>query len=633
MDDNTMLDNEGSPDVREQALIEPVSIDDLEAVDLNAITADVRRLDRHVLVDLFRSELMTTLENADPVRERVLRLTANLVGLHLRVEAEGDPFGVQWQSATRRTALPHDFSGDQSEVLATYAPRILHPTLRARFADIAYETGVRRAGRTAIEAYCEIVHRLADGTAEHQFPDIGTRAMDCVKPLERCFMINSRIAKRFTYVEPMEETLRLAFRYAIEERAFFPLAQIGRRVLHTKVIPADEVAGAVADLAGNALPEDYQLAVKECWTLAAEAFSQAGDVDGSRDASINAIEQTLAMADTVSQSSAKAHWVKEALREFRGLGDAKDRVTKLRRRLRELQDQAMDEVHGIEMPLDGIAEVRDRTYEQFNALGLSDALRDIAGFSAPDDVGALKSAVLQQARDFPLSNLFASSYADSEGREIARGPSLDFADEPTEAWYKEHGIRHLEIVRRFRVHGNIEPARRSVVERFSINEQHMLPIVQLSGLIPAGHHHIFSIGFARLWQGDYVTAGHLLFPQVENSLRHLLKLHGHDSSKIEEDGIEGDRSLSVLLTTFRRQLEAILGEKLVWEMDSLLNFRPGPALRNELAHGKMHWNRFFSDEAIMACWLIYLLVILPIRPHWETHVAPALRSMSSSSQI
>ena len=190
-----------------------------------------------------------------------------------------------------------------------------------------------------------------------------------------------------------------------------------------------------------------------------------------------------------------------------------------------------------------------------------------------------------------------------------------------------------EIVRRFRVHGNIEPARRSVVERFSINEQHMLPIVQLSGLIPAGHHHIFSIGFARLWQGDYVTAGHLLFPQVENSLRHLLKLHGHDSSKIEEDGIEGDRSLSVLLTTFRRQLEAILGEKLVWEMDSLLNFRPGPALRNELAHGKMHWNRFFSDEAIMACWLIYLLVILPIRPHWETHVAPALRSMSSSSQI
>ena len=62
-------------------------------------------------------------------------------------------------------------------------------------------------------------------------PDIGTRAMDCVKPLERCFMINSRIAKRFTYVEPMEETLRLAFRYAIEERAFFPLAQIGRRVL------------------------------------------------------------------------------------------------------------------------------------------------------------------------------------------------------------------------------------------------------------------------------------------------------------------------------------------------------------------------------------------------------------------
>lgn len=130
-----------------------------------------------------------------------------------------------------------------------------------------------------------------------------------------------------------------------------------------------------------------------------------------------------------------------------------------------------------------------------------------------------------------------------------------------------------------------------------------------------------------------VRARHLLLPQVENSLRHLLKLHGHDSSKIEEDGIEGDRSLNVLLTTFRQQLEAILGERLVWEMDSLLNFRPGPALRNELAHGKMHWNRFFSDEAIMACWLVYLLVILPIRPHWDAHVGPALRAMTSSSQV
>ncbi|MEO7380159.1 MAG: hypothetical protein ABIV25_00280 [Paracoccaceae bacterium] len=161
----------------------------------------------------------------------------------------------------------------------------------------------------------------------------------------------------------------------------------------------------------------------------------------------------------------------------------------------------------------------------------------------------------------------------------------------------------------------------------------MLPIVQMSSFIPAGHHHIFSVGFARLWQGDYATAGHLLLPQIENSLRHILQMSGRDSSKMEEDGIEGDRPLNILLGYCRADLEAILGVDMVWELDSLLNFRPGPALRHELAHGKMGWNAFFSDEAISACWLVYLLTVSPLLRYWDSHVAPAIAAMTPSGEI
>lgn len=616
-----------------QPLYEEVSAADFAVVDLNAITGDMQRLDRHALVDLFWTKVKEAVDASDMLAERVYRLVWALVGLHLRVESEGDPFGLQWQNDTRRTALPHDFQGAQSEVLADLAPTLLHPMLRARFADIAYETGVRRAGRTAIEAYCEVARRVIDGSAELQFPDIGTRAMDSVKPIERSFMISARIAKRGKLIEPIANTLRLAFDNAVTERAYFPLSQLGRRILEHKLIPADEVAAVAADLADTAPADDYKMAVKECWSLAADAYNRAGDEDASREASIKAIEQTLAMADTVAQSSAKAHWVKQALREFRGLGDAKDRVAEMRRRLRELQDMALDEFAGIPIPLEGIEEVRDQTFDQFKALSLSNALRSMVGFSRPDDVEKLKEVVLQQAKDFPLSNLFATSYADSEGREVARGPSLDFNDSPSEAWYKEHGIRHMQIVRSFRVHGNIEPARRTVLERFSINEQHMMPIVQMSSFVPAGHHHIFALGFARLWQGDYVTAGHLLLPQIENSLRHILQLAGRDSAKIEENGLEGDRPLNILLGYARSDLEAILGVDTVWELDSLLNFRPGPALRHELAHGKMSWNSFYTDEAVSACWLVYLLTVAPLLRYWDSHVAPAIEAMTATAEI
>jgi hypothetical protein len=616
-----------------QPLYEEVSAADFAAIDLNALTAGMKRLDRHALVDLFWDKVRQAQDAEDAVAERVYRLISALVGLHLRVEREGDPFGLQWQNDTRRTALPHDFRGRQSETLVDLAQTIVHPSLRARIADIAYETGVRRAGRVAIEAYCETAQRFADGGAELQFPDIGTRAMDCIKPIERCFMINARIAKRGTLIEPLADTLRFAFGNAVSERAFFPLAQMGRRILQNRLMPAEEIAGIAAKLAKSALPSDYNLAVKACWQLAADAYKRAGDEDASREASIKAVEQTLAMADTVGPSSAKAHWVKQALREFRGLRSAKDRVDEMRRRLRELQDMALDELSGFSTPLDGIEEVRSQTYEQFKALSLLDALRSMVGFSKPDSVTKLKKVVLQQARDFPLSNLFASSYSDSEGREVARGPSIDFDGEPTEDWYKEHGIRYMSIVRRFRVHGNLEPARQAVLERFSLNEQHFVPIVQLSSFVPIGHHHIFSLGFARLWQGDYATAGHLLLPQIENSLRHVLQMAGRDSAKIEEDGLEGDRPLNILLSRCRSDLEAILGVDMVWELDSLLNFRPGPALRHELAHGKMSWPAFFSDEAITACWLVYLLTLIPILRYWDSHVVPAIEKMTSTGEI
>ncbi|MGN6690021.1 MAG: DUF7380 domain-containing protein, partial [Sphingopyxis sp.] len=634
--ENVVMENESDEPTEAaalQPLYEEVSISDFAVVDLNALTDGVARLDRHALVELFWTKIKEAVDAGDAVSERVYRLVGALVGLHLRVESEGDPFGLQWNNDTRRTALPHDFSGAQSEILADVALTLRHPTLRARFADVAYETGVRRSGRIAIEAYCEVVRRIADGSAQLEFPDIATRATDSVKPIERSFMINARIAKRGTLIEPIAETLRLAFENSITERAYFPLSQLGRRILQHRLIPADEVATIAYDLANSAPPDDYAMAVKECWNLAADAFNRAGDEDASREASIKSIEQTLAMADAVDQSSAKAHWVKQALREFRALGDAKDRVAEMRRRLRELQDMALDEFAGVPIPLDGIEEVRNRTYDQFKALTLSEALRSIVGFSKPDDVGKLKEAVLQQAKNFPLSNLFATSYADSEGREIARGPSLDFDDNPSEAWFKEHSIRHMQIVRSFRVNGNIEPARRAVLERFSINEQHMMPIVQMSSFIPAGHHHIFSLGFARLWQGDYVTAGHLLLPQVENSLRHILQMAGRDSAKIEEDGIEGDRPLNILLGYCRADLEAIIGVDTVWELDSLLNFRPGPALRNELAHGKMSWNSFYSDDAVSACWLVYLLTVAPLLRFWDSHVTPAIEAMTPTAEI
>jgi hypothetical protein len=104
-----------------------------------------------------------------------------------------------------------------------------------------------------------------------------------------------------------------------------------------------------------------------------------------------------------------------------------------------------------------------------------------------------------------------------------------------------------------------------------------------------------------------VSACHLLFPQLENSLRHVLSDAGIDTSKLDEEMLQEDRSLSGLLSNRREQLESVFGLDLIYTNDLLFNFKGGPCLRHEIAHGKLAPGACYLHSSIYACWLMYCL--------------------------
>jgi hypothetical protein len=616
--------NEEQTDEASASPFEFVSVADFEAVDVNAVTADIEGFNRWD-VELPMLRAATAAEEAgEAQRLRVLRIMALLLGMHLRCESEGDPLGPQWRGPDSRLAIPDDFRNAQAEVLAKIAPTFEHPTVRARVADVAYESGLRRAGRIAIDAYCDLSSRLIDTRNKLTGEEAQNRVLDVTAPLTRAFQINARVAKKGTVVERLAETARLAYGFALMVRGYVAFTEIGRLLLTHRLVEPAELASQAETLAASAPAEDYRLAVKGVWLLAAEAHELAGDAEAGRAASIQAIEKTLGMKDDVTASAAKAHWVKSAIREYRGLGGCQDQIAALKTLLRDLQDSSLDEYQMVHAKLDGIREMREATAEMFATCALSEGLLAILQFIEPEDPEKQKAEALRLSRHSPISNLFSTSHSDDQGRIVAEGPAL-VDNEPSETWFKEHCIEQSRPRRLYMVRGRIEPVRQTLQERFSIQERHMLAIAAHSDFVPAGHHQIYALGLARLWQGDYATAASLLIPQLENSLRYVLQLVGRDSSKIEEDGMQGDRPLNVLLTHCRADIEEVFGRAMVWEIDALFNFRPGPALRHELAHGKLHWNAFYSVEAITACWLIYYLVVIPTQDVWQTQVVPMLQ--------
>ena len=599
--------------------------EDFAVVDVARLFAVHPTADKHE-VDRILTEAAKELSDRGGPAARVYKVLLAICSFHLRIENEGEPFGPKLVMDGKRTAIPGDFAGEQSAVLGAVAQSLGHPFLVARAAEVAYENGDRRLGRVAIDAYAELVRRRLDGTFKAELEDIGLRVMDAVRPIERAFQINARVAKRGTVVEGLAEVLELAYRRAQADRAYVQfqrLAVVGMR--HRLLDPASVARDAKA-LASSAGEGDYPIALKDTWALAAEANERAGDADASRAAMLKSIDQTLAMAETMGQQSARAHWIMMAIRELRQLGGCSERVEELRKDLRQAQDRALDEFGQMAMPLD-LKEARETTEEAFGEMGLADALRAILWYLQPEPVDKIKQETIDLARKSPLGTLFAASYADSEGKTVAKNEGLGLDDEPSEDWIKARAIDNREVLNHAAISGHLEPARQMIAERFPLQERHFVPIVHFSPFVPPTHRHIFAMGFARLWQGDYVTAGHLLLPQLENSLRHVLLCSGRDSSKIEDDGVQGDRALSMLLTLMKGDLDAIFGSDTVYEIDSLYDFRPGPALRHEFAHGKLGWNSFYNPTVMYGLWFIFFLTAVPLLRRWDDLIAPNVEAM------
>jgi hypothetical protein len=236
----------------------------------------------------------------------------------------------------------------------------------------------------------------------------------------------------------------------------------------------------------------------------------------------------------------------------------------------------------------------------------------------------LKAETLRQAQKSPLNAMMGIKHIDDEGKTVVNTAGAALSEEPPDDWYLNM-IARAESLRRAMVVANyVEPVRLLVNELIAIEERHFSPIVWQSAFVPQLQAPLYALGFARFFQGDLASAAHLLIPQLEPSLRHILKAHGTDPTKRRDDAIEEDRSLDAIISNHRAELNDILGAPLLEELDRVFNVKPGPALRHDVAHGQMSAGQCYSADVIYACWLLYRVCCLFLLEKWEEWVRPGL---------
>jgi hypothetical protein len=180
----------------------------------------------------------------------------------------------------------------------------------------------------------------------------------------------------------------------------------------------------------------------------------------------------------------------------------------------------------------------------------------------------------------------------------------------------EQQIAHAERIRRELVAATIETCRNGIIDAYYISEDILGSLLFNSPFIPNDLLQTFSRGFCRFFQGDFTSAIYILTPLLENSLRHVLKGHGHEVTKFDDaDLTQEDRTISSLFLEMRAELESIFTNPVVADIEHVFLKRPGPALRHQLAHGLLHDNSVFAADALYGCWLMFRLCCLPLLPY------------------
>ena len=356
---------------------------------------------------------------------------------------------------------------------------------------------------------------------------------------------------------------------------------------------------------------------RELWELAARAHSQSRN-DSERDRClVFAAECNVALADADGdRGMAAASHLMDAINSLRRVSNTGERRRQLELRLRKAQATVPDQMGTISTPVD-LTQLRKEACERVGGLSLPQAFAAFAHLAASPSPDKLRDEARKRVEKSLLSSIMPKTIVDGEGKVVSKAPAFD-GNEETEGQSLRHEISRSEDFRRQLVaYGQIDPARQLIHIEHPIEQRDFFPLVAMTPFVPADRQELFSLAFARFFGGDFISALHILVPQLENSLRCVLKLAGHEPLSIKSDMTQENRSLSGMIEKDRVSLEKIYGPPIVFEIENLFHFRGGPALRHQAAHGLVSDEACKGTDAIYACWFIFRLCCLHVAERWD----------------
>lgn len=204
-----------------------------------------------------------------------------------------------------------------------------------------------------------------------------------------------------------------------------------------------------------------------------------------------------------------------------------------------------------------------------------------------------------------ISGTFPSVILDKAGRTITSVPGVDLKDE-------KNILANMEDYVKIKYYYYTNTYLAIIInELFKTGvsfEEEVTVLIENCCFIPEKRKNSFKAGIMAGFKRDYLTALHILIPQIENAVRCLAEECGDVGYSIKEDGDESARTLHDLLES--EKVVECIDEDILFNMRAIFTSPYGLNMRNELAHGLLDDADFNSWQALYTwCFILRLCFV------------------------
>lgn len=591
-----------------------VSADDFANCGWKEVLDQTSREGYSAMWQAFSAAARTAMDEGRKEHGKVLWLLADACSMMLVPASQNEPFKPIAVFHDRRSVIPDDLTDADIAFFSEIVDAVDDDWLKARLADLCWlkqKPKVAAHALTAIDAYRSIP--LDTETWVRGGRECWERAVSLTR------MLKAGAGDR---LQQLQAAIVAAFDSATRQDGFLGLWLAD--LLKTNGMARErraDVAKRLEALAREFDSEGDLHRAREYFSAACDWYRVSADEAKAAEMTVSVAEGWVKEAIARTSSSSPSHMVassfyENAIQTYRTVPRAEraayrvdERIAELRTHLNDSGEKALDEMGVLSTPGVDISELVENARKAVSGKSPVDALKAFANLHRGARVDELRKSALDRMREFPLQSLFAATVMSRDGRVIAKRPAMSLSGELTdsdEIAIRAEMVRDYGILVSIVVQGDVWPALETMLLEHRLREVDFVSLARQSPIVPKGREGLFGKALFQGYERDFVSALHLLIPQIEHMVRFHLKQAGAKTTNLDKDGIESENGLSTLMDL--PESGTIFGKDLAFELKTLFCDAFGPNLRNELAHGLIDEDACHSPFAIYAWWLGVRLV-------------------------